>query len=204
MPKKKVKNSDNDDNYMKFDTSKGVVVAMDLSKGSTGWAIHKDGRLIGYDAAPIGGDRLWHTYDNMRVRTSTILNTATAMAKQFPSLIVVEDAMKQPGLASRIYEVLYLAVSEVVGRGMWPSEQHGRQGVIPMAVVAPTQVKAAVLGANNRRGTTKADVVRAVMALYPIGLDPERAHPDSDIADAIGVYLAASALGQVGRLRKAP
>lgn len=199
-PKKRAKKQ-NPDDFMAFDTSKGVIITMDLAKGMTGWAIHHNGKLIGYDAAPIGGQRLWHTYDNMRVRASTILKVAHKMTAEVPHLLVVEDAMKQPGLASRIYEVLYLAVSEIAGRGTWLGSV---SGIIEMAVVAPTQVKAATLGAKNRAGTTKADMIHAVMAMYPIGLDATREHPDGDIADAIGVYLAASALGQTGRLRKAP
>lgn len=199
MPKKKT--NKNDDKLRSFDTTEGVVITMDLSKRMTGWAIHDDGRLIGYDAAPIGGDRLWHTYDSMRVRTSTILKAAHAMTTKVPRLLVVEDAIKQPGIAERIYGVLYLAVSEVAGRGTWLG---AKGGTVEMAVVAPIQVKAATMGKGYRRGSTKADMVKAVMAIYPIGLDPEREHPDSDIADAIGVYLAATALGQVGCLRVAP
>lgn len=201
MAKKRKDITTNPKDFMRADLNKGVVVSLDLSKSMTGWAIHSGGRLIGYDAAPIKGDKVWHTYDNMRVRVSTILKVAHEMTKEVPSLLVVEDAMKQPGYASRIYECLYLAASGVAGRGLW---KEGPGGAVPTAVVSATQVKAAVLGANNKRGTTKADIIKAITQMYPIGLDPEREHPDGDIADAIGVYVAASALGPVGRLRVGP
>lgn len=202
MPKKVAKShKTHPDEFIRADLTKGVYVSMDLSKSMTGWAVHADTKLVGYDAARIGGDKLWHTYDNMRTRATVVLRTAHAMTGQAPDLIIVEDAMKQPGLASRIYECLYLAVSEVAGRGLWLGK---KAATVPMAVVAPTQVKAAVLGKDNRQGATKGDVVRAIMGMYPIGLDPERAHPDSDIADAIGVYVAATALASAGRLRVGP
>lgn len=202
MPKRTVKPGE----FMQpFDIETHTVITMDLSKASTAWAVHgPNARLVKYEAASLNGDRLWHLHDSMRMLVSRILNEARTKGGGAPGLLVIEDAMKQPGYASRVFEVLYLAVTETCGRGLWSfSKETGKALPIPVAVVSPTQVKAYTLGKDNRRGTPKKAVAEAVRALYGIPIDPEKDHPDGDIADAIGVYIAAQALAPQGKLRVA-
>lgn len=202
MPKRTVKPGE----FMQpFDVETRTVVTMDLSKTSTAWAIHApNAKLVQYEAASLKGEKLWHLHDSMRMLVSRILNEARLRSGGAPGLLVVEDAIKQPGYASRVYEVLYLAVTEACGRGLWSfDKENGKAHPVPVAVVAPTQVKAYTLGKDNRRGTPKEAITEAVRALYGLPLDPKKAHPDGDIADAIGVYLAAQALAPAGKLRVA-
>lgn len=87
-----------------------------------------------------------------------------------------EHAFNQLGQAHEPYMALQTALK------MWAH----RRG-IPHYRVATTTLKKAVTGYGRAE---KPDIIEAVVRQYGIDLDPQREHPDSDIADAIGVAIA--------------
>lgn len=87
-----------------------------------------------------------------------------------------EHAFNQIGEAHEPYMALQTALK------MW-AHQHG----VPHYKVGTSTLKKAVTGYGR---SEKPEIIAEVVRRYGIDLNPEREHPDSDIADAIGVGIA--------------
>lgn len=179
--------------YPKMNLEAMTVLAIDASKHSSGFVRFEDGNIANYDSAVIGGKNLLDTMERMTGTVRRFMDMPYPMTHTglLPSdLILVEDANMQPGVASRIYEALYLGILKAASMRN-----------IPVAVVSNTQVKMYTLGKGRWRGTDKKDMVDAVRGMYPLPLD--RDNPShGDIADAVGVYLAGRALAATGFLKR--
>lgn len=164
------------------------VLTFDLSKNSTGWAWFDQGQIIDYGAVKVGGDTLSGTMLNAEMVASRLM---VGHKLRKADLVVIEEANMQKGMAHRIYEAVYLGFTKTARR-------YGYD----IGIVYNSQVKSAMLAPGKVRGSSKADMIDAARLLYPLPLDRTKESPDGDIADAIGVYVAARTLASRGMLKK--
>lgn len=163
------------------------VVSIDLGKQATGWAL-----LVGDDIIDYGKIRMGHLKGAVAI-FNQLLEEVSRILKSYAEVadgVAYENAFAQSGLAREAFLSLAMALKVSAYRAE-----------LPIYVVSPMQVKKAVTGRGRVEG--KSIIVQHINDRFGMYLDESETGTDHNIADAIGVALAAYKLAADGKLKEA-
>jgi len=162
-----------------------VRSAFDLGKSCTGIAVFKENALLFHDKRSFKGANSAVMFIEF-TKVLDNLDTAMRMAGSHIELFTFEAAEHQQGKAREAYFVLSTALCVFAYR-------HNAKA----AKVYSTTIKKIVTGHGS---ASKEEMVEAINKRYGLRLSSEKKSADHNVADAIGVGLAAQALIDSGKL----